>query len=117
MAAQPIRALKRVIPHGVRDPLREVVTAAARPYARVKIRRRISAGGPLRINLGSGFAPIAGWTNIDLAGAPADVPWNLKHGIPFEATQGGKATIYPEYELKIKELLAKKPSPPPSATR
>ena len=29
------------------------------------------------------------------------------HGLPFEATQGGKATMYPEYELKIKELLAK----------
>src|SRR4051794_16602760 len=80
----PIRSLKRVIPHGVRDPLREAVTGALRPYARVKIRRTLAAGGPLRINLGSGFAPIAGWTNIDLAGAPADVPWNLKHGIPFE---------------------------------
>ena len=29
-----------------------------------------------------------------------------KHGLPFEATQGGKATIYPEYELKLKEMLA-----------
>ena len=41
-------------------------------------------------------------------------PWGTKqdgyakkHGIPFEATQGGKATTYPEYELKIKEMLAK----------
>ena len=51
-------------------------------------------------------------------------PWGTKqdgyakkHGIPFEATQGGKATTYPEYELKIKELLAKKPSSPASAAR
>jgi hypothetical protein len=27
------------------------------------------------------------------------------HGLPFEATQGGKDTIYPEYEQKIRQLL------------
>ena len=27
------------------------------------------------------------------------------HGFPFEATQGGKETIYPEYELKLRQLL------------
>jgi hypothetical protein len=50
-------------------------------------------------------------------------PWGTKqdgyarkHGIPFEATQGGKATTYPEYELKIREMLAK-PSPAPSPAR
>jgi hypothetical protein len=35
----------------------------------------------------------------------------MKHGIPFEATQGGKETIYPEYELKIKKMLADRGSP------
>jgi hypothetical protein len=29
-----------------------------------------------------------------------------KHGIPFDATQGGKAHTYPEYQLRIPELLA-----------
>jgi len=29
-----------------------------------------------------------------------------KHGLPFEATQGGKETIYPEYELKLRKMLA-----------
>ena len=28
-----------------------------------------------------------------------------KHGLPFEATQGGKETIYPEYELKLRQML------------
>jgi len=28
------------------------------------------------------------------------------HGLPFEATQGGKETIYPEYELKVRKMLA-----------
>ena len=30
----------------------------------------------------------------------------IKHGIPFEATQGGKETTYPEYELKLKQMIA-----------
>lgn len=29
-----------------------------------------------------------------------------KHGLPFEATQGGKDTLYPEYELTLKKMLA-----------
>jgi hypothetical protein len=32
-----------------------------------------------------------------------------KHGIPFEATQGGRETIYPEYELKLQKMLANMP--------
>jgi hypothetical protein len=31
--------------------------------------------------------------------------WSKKSGLPFEATQGGKETIYPEYELKLRRLL------------
>ena len=27
------------------------------------------------------------------------------HGLPFEATQGGKDTLYPEYELKLRQML------------
>ena len=29
-----------------------------------------------------------------------------KHGLPFEATQGGKETLYPEYELKVRKMLS-----------
>ena len=32
-----------------------------------------------------------------------------RHGLPFEATQGGKETTYPEYELKLKKMLAEMP--------
>ena len=46
-----------------------------------------------------------------------------KHGLPFEATQGGKDTIYPEYELTLRKMLADRaaaatpavPSPKPEA--
>jgi len=44
-----------------------------------------------------------------------------RHGLPFEATQGGKDTIYPEYELKLQKMLAdmaaakaKTPTPAPA---
>ena len=29
----------------------------------------------------------------------------IKHGIPFQATQGGKETLYPEYELRVREMM------------
>lgn len=32
-----------------------------------------------------------------------------QHGIPFEATQGGRETIYPEYELKLREMIRRNP--------
>ena len=38
------------------------------------------------------------------------------HGLPFEATQGGAETIYPEYELKIREMLGH-PAPPAASPR
>ena len=28
-------------------------------------------------------------------------------GLPFEATRGGQATIYPEYQLTLKALMGK----------
>ena len=34
-----------------------------------------------------------------------------KYGIPFEATQGGKDTTYPEYQLRIAELKAQQGKP------
>jgi predicted SAM-dependent methyltransferase len=77
-----VRAVKRLVPRGARDPLREGLTSALRPVAERKL-RQLATRTPLRLNLGSGFAPVPGWVNIDLAGAPVDVPWNLKRGVPF----------------------------------
>ena len=30
----------------------------------------------------------------------------IKHGLPFEATLGGRETVYPEYELELRKMLA-----------
>jgi len=38
-----------------------------------------------------------------------------KHGIPFAATQGGKETIYPEYELTLKQMIATQGRSPSSS--
>jgi predicted SAM-dependent methyltransferase len=64
--------------HHLRMPL----TTALRPLARALVRRSLRRP-PIRLNLGSGFAPKSGWTNIDLVGAPRAIPWNLATGIPY----------------------------------
>jgi predicted SAM-dependent methyltransferase len=35
------------------------------------------------LNLGCGTLPLPGWINIDLAGLPVDVSWNLLSPLPF----------------------------------
>jgi predicted SAM-dependent methyltransferase len=77
-----IRALKRMIPPRTRDPLRALATTLVLPYARRRA-QTLASRRPLRLNLGSGFAPVEGWTNIDLIGASVDLPWDLGRGIPF----------------------------------
>jgi hypothetical protein len=37
-----------------------------------------------------------------------------KHGLPFEATQGGKETLYPEYEIKLKKMISEMPKKAPA---
>jgi hypothetical protein len=40
-----------------------------------------------------------------------------KLGIPFEATQGGRETIYPEYALKLRKMLQDTPPAPAARER
>jgi predicted SAM-dependent methyltransferase len=90
-----VKSLKRVVPHGTRTPLRELATAAARPLAARRVKQLVASGAPIRLNIGSGFKPIEGWTNMDLAGAPVDLAWNLKSGVPFP--DGTVSAIYSEH--------------------
>lgn len=77
-----LRLAKKVVPHRHRDRLRAAATTALQPYARRKL-AELSRSGPLRLNLGSGYRPVDGMINIDRAGAPVDLAWNLSQGIPF----------------------------------
>ena len=62
--------------------LRELSTMLLKPSAWRRL-AKLRDGSDLRLHLGSGFVPKEGWIDIDLAGSPADLVWNLKHGIPF----------------------------------
>jgi predicted SAM-dependent methyltransferase len=77
----PSNSATRVPDFAVRN-LRVPITTALQPLARILIRRSLKRPA-VRVNLGSGFDPKPDWTNIDLAGAPRAVPWNLAKGIPY----------------------------------
>lgn len=81
--APRLKLAKKVVPHRLREPLRAALTRAAKPV----MSRRLDAAraqSPLKVNLGSGYAPLEGFVNIDFLGAPVDVAWNLADGIPFD---------------------------------
>ncbi len=92
-----LKLAKRLVPHSQRDRLRRVATALVRRRATATA-AGILARGDVRLNLGSGYTPIEGWTNIDLVGAPTDLAWDLAHGIPFP--DGSVAAVYTAHVLE-----------------
>jgi predicted SAM-dependent methyltransferase len=98
-----VRALKRAVPQRTRDPLRALATTLVLPYARRRA-QALANRRPLRLNLGCGFAPIEGWTNIDLIGAPVDLPWHLGRGIPFP--DGSVDAVFSEHLFEHLTLAA-----------
>ena len=77
--------------------------ARGKVMAVVAARQLRSADGPLRLCLGSGHAPIAGWINVDFE-PPADVLIDLRYGLPVrEATV---AAIYSEHLIEHMPLEA-----------
>jgi predicted SAM-dependent methyltransferase len=81
----------------LRARLRGVATAAVRPLARRRL-ESLQDGRELRLHLGSGLVRKDGWVNIDLAGAPANLIWDLKRGIPFE--DGSVDAVFHEHLLE-----------------
>jgi predicted SAM-dependent methyltransferase len=77
--------------------LRAISTAVLKPKARRRL-AKLRESPELRLHLGSGFLSKDGWIDVDLAGAPADLVWNLKHGIPFET--GTVDAIFHEHLLE-----------------
>lgn len=101
-------ALRRISKHAVpvkrRGTARVIVTNAVRPVQRRKARRIARQDGALRLHLGSGGQPKKGWLNVDLAGDPIDLTWNLAHGIPF--ADGTVDAIFHEHLLEHIPLRA-----------
>ena len=77
--------------------LRALSTAVLKPAARRRL-AKLRDSSELRLHLGSGFLSKPGWIDIDLAGARADLVWNLKHGIPFE--DGSVDAVFHEHLLE-----------------
>jgi predicted SAM-dependent methyltransferase len=77
------RITKHAVPVARRGTARMVVTNIVTPFQRRKAAAIARRGQPLRLHLGSGGQPKEGWVNVDLAGDPVDLAWNLAHGIPF----------------------------------
>ncbi len=81
---------------GVRLRAKQLATAIAEPVERRKA--RVYAGGTLRLHLGSGGNNLAGWVNVDLVGARADVAWDLRHRLPF--ADGSAEAVFLEHVLE-----------------
>ena len=65
-------------------------------YACAKTWLSQSATFPLKVNIGCGYEPFPGWTNLDLDPASrADIVWDVTDGLPFP--DGSCAFIYSEH--------------------
>src|SRR3954447_2688497 len=76
------RLAKHAVPESRRGTARVVVTDALA----VRERRKVPAllqRDPLLLHLGSGTQYKDGWVNVDLAGDPVDLAWNLARPLPL----------------------------------
>ena len=91
LASAPPPPTEGSVPHRVARALlmpsrRGAVALALTEAKRPRERRRAetaSREGNLRLHLGSSWQPKEGWFNVDLAGRPVDLVWNLANGLPF----------------------------------
>lgn len=95
------RTAKRAVPVAMRGRARFVVTDLLTPLGRRKAERIVEehpADTPFLLHIGSGGEPKQGWINVDLAGDPVEVAWNLKRGLPFP--DGIADAIFSEHLLE-----------------
>lgn len=76
--------VKHIVPMGFRGTARMILTDLTRSRERRKA-AVIARQPSIRLHLGSGGEPKAGWVNIDLVGDPVDVAWNLASPLPFQS--------------------------------
>lgn len=91
------RALGRIIPRAMRPLARRAFTEAISRQQR-QVARKIAASGPVRLHLGCGEWPKRGWVNVDLAGLPVDLAWDLAKPLPFESSSA--EAIFHEHVLE-----------------
>ncbi len=90
-------ALRPLLSPSVRLRAKQVATNARALRARRQA-RALEGRSLLRLHLGSGGNNLAGWVNIDLVGAHADLDWDLRRPLPF--ADGTAAAIFLEHVLE-----------------
>lgn len=95
------RLMHRLLPRERRFRVRYAVQHRYTDALQGRERRRaaqLASRAPLLLHLGCGPFPKPGWINIDLAGHPVDLRWNLARPLPFEA--GSVDGIFHEHLLE-----------------
>jgi predicted SAM-dependent methyltransferase len=90
------RLARRVIPSRLRPFAARTATDLLRP--RERRRARSLAKPPLRLHLGSAASVKQGWVNVDLAGHPTELAWNLLRPLPFPS--GTADAVFHEHVLE-----------------
>ena len=91
------RLAKHAVPESRRGTARVVVTDAVALRERRKVPALLERD-PLLLHLGSGTQYKDGWVNVDLAGDPVDLAWNLARPLPLPA--GCAAGVFSEHVLE-----------------
>lgn len=93
------RAPKALLPSSVHGAALAALTRLLAPRERGRARRIAEAGsGSLRLHLGAGGSPKPGWTNVDLAGHPIELAWDVTKPLPF--ADGSVEAVFHEHMLE-----------------
>jgi predicted SAM-dependent methyltransferase len=78
------RAPKALLPASLHGVALAALTRVLAPRERRRAQRIAeTTSSPLRLHLGAGGSPKPGWTNVDLAGHPVELAWDLTRPLPF----------------------------------
>jgi predicted SAM-dependent methyltransferase len=78
-----VAMLRRVSSPRLRDWAKLNGPVVLTPLVKRKVRALVEQGGELRLNLGSGPRKVPGWVSVDILGMGAELPWDLRRGVPF----------------------------------
>lgn len=96
------RIAGRLVPRRLRLSARVALTRTLMPLEWLRARKFVQPG--LRLHLGSGKLRKPDWVNIDLAGQPVDLVWDLKYPLPLP--KGTAGAIFHEHLLEHLPLEA-----------
>lgn len=97
------RIMKVLVPVRLRGTARVMITDITAPLVRRRVPSILNQS-PLLIHLGSGGEHKTGWVNIDLAGDPVELAWNLARPLPFP--DGVADAVFHEHLLEHIPLAA-----------